>query len=248
MRHALLSLVAVLGLSACAVQPPVPAPSPPNKGPIPTIAPGPGTVPDRLDGRTAVRNFVQVIGDVEPVAERVCRARAPQFNCDFLIVVDDTVNAPPNAFQTVDDAGRPVIAFTVPLIAEARNRDELAFILAHEASHHIEGHLDRQRRNAQIGASILGTIAGQGGNADTIRTAQEIGAAIGARTYSKDFELEADALGARIALMSGYDPLIGAEFFTRIPDPGNRFLGTHPANADRVATVRNVVLGRAASG
>ena len=150
--------------------------------------------------------------------------------------------APPNAFQTVDETGRPIIAFTVPLIAEARNRDELAFILAHEAAHHIEGHLLRQRRNATLGASILGSLAG-GGDTETTRIAQEIGAALGARTYSKEFELEADRLGALIAARAGYDPLRGAEFFFRIPDPGDSFLSTHPANADRIATVEAVVRG-----
>jgi hypothetical protein len=30
------------------------------------------------------------------------------------------------------------------------------------------------------------------------------------------------------------------EFFFPIPDPGNKFLGTHPANADRLRTVQRV--------
>jgi len=34
--------------------------------------------------------------------------------------------------------------------------------------------------------------------------------------------------------------LRGSEFFFRIPDPGNKFLGTHPANADRLSTIRAV--------
>jgi len=71
-----------------------------------------------------------------------------------------------------------------------------------------------------------------------VRSAQELGAAVGARTYSKEFELEADRLGTIITKRAGYDPLRGAEFFTRIPDPGNRFLGTHPPNAQRIQTVR----------
>ena len=190
--------------------------------------------PNLVDGRTAVLNFVEVVRTVEPIAETVCRQRAPQMNCDFQIVVDDAVNAPPNAFQTVDARGRPIIAFTVPLIAVARNKDELAFIMAHEAAHHIEGHLAQLQRNASLGAELAGALFG--GN-----DARNIGAALGSRVYSKDFELEADALGAVIALQAGYNPLIGAKFFQRIPDPGNQFLGTHPANADRVAIVRRVV-------
>ena len=61
--------------------------------------------------------------------------------------------------------------------------------------------------------------------------ATKLGAQVGARSYSKDFELEADALGTVITHRAGFSPLKGAAFFTRIPDPGDRFLGTHPPNA-----------------
>jgi predicted Zn-dependent protease len=237
-----LSIFVLLALAACATSPQDAPARVPNLGKGSTGAELP-VVSERLDGRSAVRNFVEVVRQVEPVAEQMCRARAPQLNCDFRIVVDDTVNAPPNAFQTVDESGRPIIAFTIPLIAEARNQDELAFIMSHEASHHIEGHLERQRRNATFGAILLGGLASAAGE-DAQRSAQEIGAAIGARSYSKDFELEADALGTVIAQQAGFDPVRGAEFFTRIPDPGNRFLGTHPANSDRIAIVRRVASGR----
>ena len=114
--------------------------------------------------------------------------------------------------------------------------------MAHEAAHHIEGHLQQTQVNAQLGAQIFGALIG-GSNATAQRTAQQLGASIGARSYSKDFELEADALGTLIAAAAGYDPVIGAEFFNRIPDPGNQFLGTHPANADRIATVERVAAG-----
>lgn len=45
-------------------------------------------------------------------------------------------------------------------------------------------------------------------------------------------------MGTIITLKAGYDAVRGAEFFNRLPDPGNQFLGTHPPNADRLATVR----------
>ena len=177
---------------------------------------------------------------IEPVAESICREQNARANCDFRIVVDDRPGMPPNAFQTLDAAGRPIIAFTLALIGEVRNPDEAAFILAHEAAHHVLGHLERQARSAEIGAAVFGQIAGRAGGAtpESIRAAQELGAAVGARTYSRDFELEADTLGVAIAARAGYDPLLGSEFFFRIPDPGNRFLGTHPPNAERVEAVR----------
>ena len=79
------------------------------------------------------------------------------------------------------------------------------------------------------------------GDATAVESAQRLGAQVGARTYSKDFELEADALGTIITTNAGYDALRGAEFFTRIPDPGDKFLGTHPPNAARIEVVRRTV-------
>ena len=198
----------------------------------------------RVTAQQITRNFVQVVRTVEPVAERECRARTSRVNCDFRIVVDDRPDQPPNAFQTIDKSGQPIIAFTLQLIADARNQDELAFVLGHEAAHHIAGHIDRQQQNAVAGAVIAGSLAVLlGGDSETVQEAQQRGAQVGARTYSKEFELEADALGTVITARAGYDPVRGAEFFTRIPDPGNRFLGTHPPNAQRIATVRRVAAG-----
>ena len=200
--------------------------------------------PPASPGETAVRSFVQVVRTVEPVAERECKSRTTQINCDFKIVVDDRPDQPANAFQTVDKSGRPIIAFTVQLIEDARNRDELAFVLGHEAAHHIAGHIERQQQNAVAGAVIAGSLAVLlGGNAEAVEVAQRQGAQVGARSYSKDFELEADALGTVITVRAGYDPVRGAQFFTRIPDPGDRFLGTHPPNAQRIATVKRVAAG-----
>ena len=130
------------------------------------------------------------------------------------------------------------------MINSVRNADELAFVMGHEASHHIMGHLGRMQQNAAVGAVIFSGLASMSGaSAANVRTAEEFGAAVGARTYSKDFELEADALGTIITARAGYNPLRGAEFFTRIPDPGDRFLGTHPPNASRLDTVRRTAAG-----
>lgn len=221
--------VAALALSGCAA-------------PV-ARAPDVGAV-DRLPARQAARMFAQVVQTVEPVAESECRSRTRGVNCDFHIVVDDRPDQPPNAFQTLDRTGRPVIAFTVALIADARNADELAFVMGHEAAHHIEGHIARQGQNAVAGAILAGGLAVLlGGDQVLVDTVQRAGARVGARSYSKAFELEADALGTLITHRAGYDPLKGAVFFSRIPDPGDRFLGTHPPNAQRLETVRATVAG-----
>lgn len=230
MRIPLILMFALL--AACSTVPP--AQDPPEAGEE-------VQAPQFRLGRERVANVVDTVG---PVAEAYCLERAPTLNCDFQIVVDGTPGAPPNAFQTQDDTGRPVIAFTLALLADAQNQDELAFIMSHEAAHHILGHIARQNQNARAGAQIFGSLASiiSGGSEDSIRAGVQLGAEIGARTYSKDFELEADALGTRIAARAGYDPLRGAEFFFRIPDPGNQFLGSHPANSARLATVQRVAM------
>lgn len=193
----------------------------------------------------AARQFVAVVETVEPVAEAECRKRRRQGPCDFQIVVDDRYGQPPNAFHTVDRAGRPILAFNLALILEVRNADELAFIMGHEAAHHIDGHIERAQQNASLGSQIFGTAAAtiSGGDSKAIEAGVELGAAIGRRSFTKDYELEADALGTVIAARAGFDPVRGAAFFTRIPDPGNRFLGTHPPNAARIDTVRRVAAG-----
>lgn len=195
------------------------------------------TVPEFV--RVAARRFVSVAQRVEPVAERACRQQAPDLNCDFKIVVDDREDAPINAFQMVDDQGRPVIAVTVPMIAYVENDDEMAFILSHEAAHHIARHLDRRRESTRTGALIFASAAARGGaSGAALDTAARLGAVLGSRVYAKDYELEADAVGARIARDAGYNAINGARYFERSPDPGNKFLGTHPPNANRVEAVR----------
>ena len=234
MRPILPALALLASLGACAAPPPrVPAAGPP----APAV--------DRVTPQTAAANALVVVERVEPVAESVCLARAaPGTDCDFQIVVLLDPQLPPNAFQTEDRRGRPVIGFTRSLIADARNRDEIAFVMSHEAAHHIEGHLGRRRDSALAGRALFETLAERGGATPAdVRRAAQFGLFVGSRRYSKEFELEADSLGAVITARSGFDPVRGAAFFTRSPDPGDRFLGTHPPNAARVATVRAAVSG-----
>jgi predicted Zn-dependent protease len=193
----------------------------------------------KLQQNQAVRRFVHVVEDVEPIAEQECRVRTRRINCNFWIVVDVRPDEPANAYQTLDKWGRPVIVFTLQMIKTAKNADELAFILGHEAAHHISGHIPRQKFNAMAGEVILAGIALlNGGDNAAVQTARRVGADYGARAYSKRYELEADALGTVITAKAGYDPIRGAEFFNRIPDPGDVFLGTHPPNAARIEIVQ----------
>lgn len=228
MRKIAMTGVLALTVSACTMTAPQGQVSPP-------VA--------KATGGGTVAMFNTVAARVEPVAERICRSEAkPGTNCDFHVVVDPRENQQANAYQSVDKTGRPVLTFTVPLIHEAKNADELAFVMGHEAAHHVAGHLQRTQQTAVLGG-MVGVLVGVaiGGGSDLVDLTSDIGASVGARTYSKSYELQADQLGTVIAYRAGYNPERGAEFFTRIPDPGDRFLGTHPPNGQRIETVRRTL-------
>ncbi|WP_262879797.1 M48 family metallopeptidase [Roseicyclus sediminis] len=232
---AILPLLAALLLSACVTTPVPRAPASVAEGArLPAISP---------------QAFLAVAQEVEPVAEAVCRTETPDQNCDFAILVDRDPRVGANAFQTLDRQGRPVIILTLGLIAIFENEDELAFVLGHEAGHHIARHIPEQRRSAAEGARIFGEMAMAGGaDAREIERAAELGAFVGARSYSRSAELEADAIGTVIAYRAGYDPLRGARLFSRLPEPEMRFLSTHPPNAERQGVVRRTLQSLGAGG
>ncbi|WBU55897.1 M48 family metalloprotease [Paracoccus sediminicola] len=244
LRLAALSLIGAAALSACAPvevsdRPPVPAPT--RNTAETTVTRPSATTPQ--SPRQAANNFLSVIRKMEPAVERECAARrTSNINCDYQFVVDDRLDLEPNAFQTLDRSGRPIIGFTVSLIAAAQNADELAFVVGHEASHHILNHLDRKASSATAGAVILGGLAAAAGaDSNTVSSIQRVGASVGSRVYSRDWELQADYMGAIVTMNAGYDPVNGAEFFRRMPDPGDRILGSHPSRASRMAQVRRAV-------
>lgn len=205
----------------------------------PPVQPPPAETQVRTGGGVSTASFAAVVNRVEPMAESLCRARGVVSDCDFRILLDTRPDSPANAYQTLDRNGRPLLVVTSSLLEDMRNNDEVAFVLGHEAAHHIEGHIARTSTNAQTAAVLAGVlVAAGGGNADAIRMAQQAGAFAGSRAYSKNFELEADVVGTVIAKRAGYDPVRGSAFFTRIADPGDAFLGTHPPNADRIRIVR----------
>lgn len=230
------ALVLLPFLAACTVTVDGPPPSGGADRPSGTVT--------RTGSPQSISDFRAVAARVEPVAERACRSRTRGLNCDFSIRIDTRAELGANAYQTYDDSGRPILAFTPALLREMRNRDEIAFALAHEAAHHIEGHISQTRATATTGA-IIGAVLGSAVGLDQagVDAATNIGGTIGARRYSKGFELEADALGARIAEAAGYDALRGVLYFQSAPDPGDQFLGTHPPNADRIRIVRQAVNG-----
>ncbi len=200
------------------------------------------TKPSAAKKRAAELNFLVVMRQMEPTIEAECRRRRASRLCDFQIVIDDRAGQKPNAFQTVLEDGTPILGFTEALLYDVRNRDELAFVLGHEAAHHILNHLGRQKVIAEKEAAEFDRLARTvGASPEELKEAQAIGAAVGALSFSQEFEIEADVLGARLTRRAGFDALRGSAYFQRIPDPGNGVLSTHPPNEERVAAVKRAL-------
>jgi len=228
MRKIFISVTIAVALSGCVAGP--------VQSPTQTV--------NRASSGLSLETFSRTLALVEPVAEQECRQRTPRLDCDFKIVLDQNPRSPANAYQSIDESGRPVLTFTQTLLAELANDDELAFIIGHEAAHHISGHLPQKKQDALTGA-LVGTVFGAvlGADAVGIDQLQNLGASVGARRYSKEFELEADALGTVITTRAGFDPIRGSAYFNRAPDPGDQFLGSHPPNAQRIEIVRQTAAG-----
>jgi Zn-dependent protease with chaperone function len=128
------------------------------------------------------------------------------------------------------------------MIEAARNEGEMAGVMAHEISHVAMRHATAQAtKQSSTGNTLrtLGLILGGavvGGQAGAQLGA--LGASIFTTKYSREYETQADLLGARIMADAGYDPRDLANMFRTIqgqrsgggpewlsshPDPGNRF-------------------------
>ena len=226
----IIAFLLLIVLAGCSVQTGS-RPEPASQASLPTIS-----------AKDVPQRFTTAVGHMRPQLVRTCKDTSPDLNCDFVIAIDPDPKSPPNAFQTVNEEGQPILGFTMALLTDMRNADEIAFVIGHEGAHHILRHLDRQKQSARGGATLFGVLAETlGGSARSVDAASSLGAAVGGRTYSKNYELEADHLGAQVTQRAGFDPVLGAMYFMRIPGPGNKFFGTHPRNADRIAGVRAAV-------
>jgi predicted Zn-dependent protease len=129
------------------------------------------------------------------------------------------------------------------------NQDEIAFILGHEMGHVIRGHaMDRIIANSAIAVGaratpIRGLLASWLG---------KVGVELLESAYSQDLELEADALGARLVAVAGYDPHAPTQLLSRLSELsqpakqsslGNYF-SSHPAFDVRIHNVDHLLRPR----
>jgi predicted Zn-dependent protease len=182
----------------------------------------------------------EVQGYVERVGERLVRSIPSEFQHPEFDYFFKVVNA------------RDINAFALPggpmyvnrgMIESARSEGEMAGVMAHEISHVALRHGTAQATKGQK-YSTLGAIAGIAG---TIFGGPGVGQlaqapfAVYMLKFSREYETEADVLGAQIMANAGYDPRDLANMFRTIEQQGGGggggFLSDHPSPSDRYARI-----------
>lgn len=181
-------------------------------------------------------------GYLERVGQRLAAAIPPEFQHPEFQYSFKVVNAKEiNAFAL---PGGPMYVNT-GMITAARSEDEMAGVMAHEISHVALRHGTAQVTKAQKYQMLSGIMGmgGQilGGPIGSIAQMGSQGVGVYLLKFSREYETEADLLGARIMANAGYDPLQLANMFKTIESQGGggapSFLSDHPSPKDRVAKI-----------
>ena len=132
------------------------------------------------------------------------------------------------------------------MLQAAGSEGEVAGVMAHELSHVILRHGTAQASKGQkfqIGAvagQILGAIVG-GRTGSVIAQGSQIGLGTYFLKYGREYERQADLLGAQIMARAGYDPRQMARMFERIERQGGgrgpEWLSDHPNPGNRVEAI-----------
>ena len=143
------------------------------------------------------------------------------------------------------------------LLLRCENEAQLAYILAHELAHYLRRHSVQQWQNMHstttglLFVQILTAAAGVGFVGDLAQLAG-YAALFG---YSRDQEREADLVGFRMMADAGYRPdqaaLVWANLIAERETENGKdrtlFFATHPAEEERVATLREQAAALGAS-
>ena len=182
---------------------------------------------------------------VEDVGAKLAQAIPPEFQHQEFQFTFDVVNQSDiNAFAL---PGGPMF-LNRGMIEKAKTEGEVAGVMAHEMSHVALRHGTAQATKGekfQIGAiagQILGAVVG-GAAGSIIAQGSNIGLSTYFMKYSREYESQADILGAQILARAGYNPIEMANMFKTLEQEGGasgpQFLSDHPNPANRYQAIVN---------
>jgi predicted Zn-dependent protease len=118
--------------------------------------------------------------------------------------------------------------------------DELAAVMGHEIAHALREHSREKASQGLLSRAIVQGIANSGSrNAGTAAAITNVSAQLFLHLpFSRDMELEADAMGIELMARAGYDPKAAPNVWrkmqTRVGGSGAEFFATHPNHERRI--------------
>jgi Zn-dependent protease with chaperone function len=132
------------------------------------------------------------------------------------------------------------------MLEAAKTDGEVVGVMAHELSHVVLRHGTAQATKGQkfqigaIAGQVLGAIVG-GTAGSVIAQGSQFGLGAYFLKYSREYEREADLMGAQIMASAGYDPRQMANMFKTIEQQGGsqgpEWLSDHPDPGNRYETI-----------
>ena len=199
---------------------------------------------------THQRSVTKARGIVFETAKRLENAARPV--CDQL---EETVCVFNVQFNGADEmnayaTGENKIVFFQGLAKYLQNEDEFAAVIAHEMGRHIADHIDKSQGNQLIGSILTGLLfalvtANSPGYVNSYQYNQDLqnvmnlGGTVGAISFSKEHEREADYISAYILARAGYDLSQARSLWMKFTKESGRtstgLFFTHPAGPERLA-------------
>lgn len=188
----------------------------------------------KLMRKNETSNFnITILREQEEIEYSVVSKKRCKFN--YAIDLDN------NTFNAFADGTNLVFSLRM---AKWLLQDEIgaAIVFAHELGHNANHHIDDKIKNQQAGA-IVGLLLGIA--VGLPQDMMEMGAGIGANSYSIDYENEADYLSIYALALSGYDiskaPNFWRRFAVEVPSSIYSGGGTHPSTSERYVRLESYV-------
>ncbi|MBW5289416.1 MAG: Exported zinc metalloprotease YfgC precursor [Candidatus Ruthia sp. Apha_13_S6] len=155
----------------------------------------------------------------------------PSKHLDFFMLNDDSINAFSGPYG--------YIGVHTGMLLSSDSESELAGVLSHEISHVTQNHLARfsEKTGKQTYIMLASMLAAVLANNSTIAVSGVAAIAQQSINFTRAHEWEADRIGTKILLKSGFDPKGMAQFFKKLKDNSgaNEFLRTHPLSINRIS-------------
>lgn len=200
---------------------------------------------NRQSSDSGLRRRVEGVGDriVQAADRRFPEQSLTQYNWEFVVFEDDTVNA------WVMPGGK--VGFHTGLLDIMDNDDQIATVMGHEGGHVIGRH-GAERYSQQVAAAGGTALANVALAMSDVENRELIAGILGAGVtfglilpYSRKHEYEADRLGADLMVGADYRAQEAVAFWdTMTQQSGQKpleFMSTHPSDQNRISEMQSYI-------